>query len=182
MIRIEVYRRALGRVKLPHQIRRADLADIAQGCMAQHVFALQGLIVRVAFSNHLHAYSSRGLAMKRRIGIAALALLGGIAQSHADARRGDFAYALYYSSKCPAYELDPERAMEVAVSVGFPNTPSSITVTASEGTHSMISNAVPFLGHPEPAQLSDSDCKFAYSLFGPKGTKIPGMLRPRTTE
>ena len=117
--------------------------------------------------------------MRRRIGIAGLFLLGGIAQSHADAKRGDFSHALWYSSKCPAYELDPVRAMEVAVSVGLPDTPSSITVTANEGTSSMISNVAPFVGHPEPAQLSDNDCRAAYYWFGPEGTKIKGFLRLR---
>lgn len=120
--------------------------------------------------------------MRRRIAIILVALLGGAVQSHADARRGDFSHALYFSSKCPAYELDPARAMEVAVSVGLPNTPSSITVAANEGTNSMISNVVPFVGHPEPAQLSDEECRAAYSWFGPDGAKIKGLLRIRTKE
>ncbi|MER9603435.1 hypothetical protein [Mesorhizobium sp. M0243] len=120
--------------------------------------------------------------MKHRIGFAALVLLGGVVQAQADVRRGDFSHALWYSSKCPAYELDPVRAMEVAVSVGLPDTPSSITVAANEGTSSMISNGVPFIGHPEPAQLSDEECSAAYYWFGPQGTKIKGLLKLRETQ
>lgn len=119
--------------------------------------------------------------MKRRIGTATLALLAGIAQPYADERRGDFDNALWYSSKCHAYELNQKRAMEIAVSVGLPGTPSSITVTENQGTSSMISNVVPFAGNPE-SQVSERDCRAAYYWFGPQGTKIKGLLRLRTEQ
>ncbi|RUW62121.1 hypothetical protein EOA16_10315 [Mesorhizobium sp. M7A.F.Ca.US.008.03.1.1] len=120
------------------------------------------------------------LTMKRLVRTAALVLLAGITQAHADARRGAFSNALWYSSKCPAYELDPQKAMEIAVSVGLPNTPSSIIVTANEGESSFLSNVVPFAGHPDRAQLSYEECTNAYSLFGPEGTVIKGILRLRS--
>lgn len=116
--------------------------------------------------------------MLRRNAVAAFALLAGIVPSHGQ-QLGLFSKALWFSTKCPAYELDEKKAMEVAVSVGLPNSPSSITVAKNEG---MSSFATPLFRPPEPTQLSDEDCQFAYSLFGPEGSKIRGLLRMKAEE
>lgn len=44
----------------------------------------------------------------------------------------------------------------------------------------MISNLAPFVGHPEPAQLSNEKVQRRLLLVGPEGTKIKGLLRLRT--
>ena len=113
------------------------------------------------------------MTMARRTIIASFILFAGILPSHSQ-QLGLFSKALWFSSKCPAYELDEKRAMEVAVSVGLPDTPSSITMTRNEGVRSF---AIPLIGHPEPAQLSDEDCEYAYAMFGSDGSKIRGLLR-----
>ncbi|RWD35579.1 MAG: hypothetical protein EOS33_07260 [Mesorhizobium sp.] len=110
--------------------------------------------------------------MLRRNAVAAIALIAGVVPSHSQ-QLGLFSKALWYSSKCPAYELDEKRAMEIAVSVGLPNSPSSITVAKNDGVNSL---AIPLLRPPERARLSDEECQYAYSLFGPEGSKIPGLL------
>ena len=112
--------------------------------------------------------------------IAVAALLASVVGSQADTRRGDFTNALWYSSKCPAYELDPDIAMGVAVSIGLPDTPSSIIVAENEGEQSMLSNVASFAGRPEASQLPQDVCRWAYSMFGPDGTKIKGLMRIRT--
>ncbi|WJI55145.1 MULTISPECIES: hypothetical protein [unclassified Mesorhizobium] len=106
--------------------------------------------------------------------VASLASLSAATFSNATTlNKGDLFYALWYAEKCPGLELDVQKAMAFAKSLGLPDDVSSITIARNDGQMSL---AVPVLNVPEPVP-SKYQCDLGLAHFGPDGTKIKGLLR-----
>lgn len=110
-----------------------------------------------------------------RYGVVLAVMIGGGGLAGAQSVN-PFDEALKIAAGCSAYEFDYQRAEAVAQTMGTPAT--AIPKQADELVATLIPNA-PGIGD-EPATLSTETCRAGYQRFGPRGTELPGLLKPRT--